>query len=100
MKIETNSSLAPEQSLLTLHAQSFENEIKDYDITGLKLVMQKLNFLSFEVDPYDISQLKTEEKNILEEFKLSQFMENPFDYTNIILRMIDLVENEINKNYH
>ena len=100
MKIETN--LAPEQEQIerSKFANHFENEIEKLDLEGLKLVLKKLNFLSFEVDPYDVTNLKSEEQNIMNEFKLMDSIANPFEYTNKVLKMIDLVESKINIKYH
>jgi len=100
MKIETNSAHEQEQIDRSKFANDFENEIEKLNLENLKTVLKKLNFLSFEVDPYDVSSLKAEEENILNEFKLSDSLTNPFEYTNKVLMMIDLVESKINIKYH
>lgn len=99
MNIQGNLEQSNEQSLVRDRALEFENEIGSLDLSAQKMILKKLNFLSFQIDPYDIDNLSIEEKNIIGEFKLATFLDNPFEFTNILLKMIDLTEVEINKKH-
>lgn len=97
--MQTNLPKAHEQSLVLNRAFDFTNEIKDLDVDALKMTLKKLNYLSFEIDPYDLDGMGQEEKTIIEEFNISDFLANPFEFTNILLKMIDTTESLINNKY-
>lgn len=99
METQDNLQQVDSQSLFRNRAQDFTNETSTLDLDGLKLILKKLNFLSFQIDPYDLDVIKQEEQSLIDEFKLNDFLENPFEFTNILLKMIDTTELLINKKY-
>ena len=99
MNIQGNLDSKARPSLAQDRALIFKNEIEKLELSELKMVLKKLNYLSFQIDPYRIDEMAEEEKNIIEEFDLGSFLENPFAITNMLLKMIDLTESAINKQY-
>lgn len=81
-------------------AEKFKNEIQDISIQKLHGVMNKLKFICHEVDPYDAHDISSESKLILDEFGLNDYLENPFSFTNILLKIMDFAEAELNKRLH
>lgn len=63
-------------------------------------MQKKLNFLCMEFDPYTDTELTQEEQNIIEEYELSDYIGNPFAFTNIVLQMMDILETEIKSRSH
>lgn len=80
--------------------ENFKVDIAKKSIAGLKVLSKKLNFLCLELDPYNNLDLSTEEENILAEFGIREFLNNPFEFTNIVLQLMDQVETEIKKRAH
>lgn len=58
----------------------------------LDIVIKKLNFLCLNFDPYD-QEPSIEVENILNEFELNDYLTNPFEFTNIVLQMLDKTDN-------
>ena len=78
--------------------QNFINEIKVSSIDQIKLELDKLNYLALNYDPYQgVDFASDEEKNILNNYKLMDYLDNPFDFTNILLQFIDLAQEEQSK---
>lgn len=76
----------------TDHLHRFEEYINKLGKKNLDLVIKKLNYLCLDFDPYALDK-STEAENILNEFELDQFCSNPFDFTNVVLQMMDITEN-------
>lgn len=74
--------------------ENFKFETKKKSRDGLKLCLKKLNYLCLEFDPFNADELTIEEENILNEYRLRETIKNPFEFTNIILQMLDIVEAE------
>ena len=74
------------------HLQRLEEYINKLGKKNLELVIKKLNYLCLDFDPY-AADTSTEAENILDEFELDQFCSNPFDFTNVVLQMMDITEN-------
>jgi hypothetical protein len=81
------------------HLQRFEEYINKLGKKNLDLVIKKLNYLCLDFDPYQLEK-STEAQNILDEFELEQFCSNPFDFTNVVLQMLDKTENLIKSREH
>lgn len=79
---------------------NFKNEIQKLSLKSLNLTAKKLNFLALELDPYDSMERPIEVENILTEYKLHDFLNNPFTFTNIVLQLLDTVETEIKTRSH
>jgi hypothetical protein len=73
---------------------NFENKLKEMSKNELDLVIKKLNFLCHNFDPYD-DHKSTEVENIISEFELDEFTSNPFEFTNVLLQILDKTENNI-----
>lgn len=79
---------------------SFEKEIKKLGKSGLEKLVKKINFLCLNYNPYENNELTQEEKNVVEELKLTHHLSNPFVFTNILLQMMDIVENQLKTKIH
>lgn len=51
-----------------------------------------------EFDPYQAEEASQTVANILEEFSLNEYISNPFDFTNIVLRLLDIAEEKVKNN--
>ena len=80
-----------------LFIQNFKNELESLNHLDLDRLLKKLNFICLQLDPYNCSTLSIEEKNILEEFQLEVYLDNPFELTRYLLQMLNHVEIEIKK---
>jgi hypothetical protein len=81
------------------HLHQFEEHIKSLGKKNLDLTIKKLNFLCLHFDPYALERT-TEAENIINEYELDQFCSNPFEFTNIVLQMLDKTENLIKSREH
>lgn len=88
---------------LNQNTVEFKTEILNEIITDfskknlktLKLEQTKLNYLCINYDPYDALEKPTEVENIIKEYKLEPFTSNPFEFTNVVLQILDRLEQEI-----
>lgn len=80
--------------------KDFQEHLRRLGKKELALVQKKLNYLCLEFDPYNDMELGDEESNIIEEYELSDYVGNPFAFTNILLRMLDMLEAEIKSRSH
>ncbi|MEX0798246.1 MAG: hypothetical protein WD025_02310 [Bacteriovoracaceae bacterium] len=92
---ENNEDLAGLELL-----EKFKARISKYGRKELDLVNKKLNFLCLEFDPYNDLERSQEEQNIIDEYELNDSLNNPFNFTNIILQMLDALETEIKSRSH
>jgi hypothetical protein len=60
----------------------------------LKTTEMKLKYLCDNFNPFD-QYISNETENILNEFSLMNFTKNPYEFTNILLQLIDKLENQI-----
>ncbi len=100
--MEKHSNLNKIQNLSERNelVENFKNEIAKLSVKSLNNQIKKLNFLCLELDPYNAIDLSQEEENILNEFSLKSFLSNPFDFTNIILQLLDSAETELKTRSH
>ena len=90
----------------TTHEEKFNfiteviSDFSNYNLQELKLAHTKLNFLCINFDPYAADEKSNEVENILNEFKLNDFIANPFEFTNIVLQILDKLDNEIKNRKH
>ncbi len=84
------SDLSQRQTLVL----DFENMLKNMESGQLDIVIKKLNFLCHNFDPYD-DHMGVEVENIINEFGLEDFTSNPFEFTNVLLQILDKTENII-----
>ena len=81
------------------HLHQFEEQINKLGKKSLDLLVKKLNYLCLDFDPYAL-EMSTEAQNIINEFQLDQFIYNPFEFTNVVLQMLDKTENLIKSREH
>lgn len=77
--------------------------IQDFSKLGLRTLKNhhtKLNYLCINFDPYDSMEMSSEIENIITEFKLNEFLSNPFEFTNVVLQILDKLDNEIKARKH
>ena len=79
--------------------KSFEENLLKLDKQELDLVIKKLSFLCLNYDPYD-SDIEDEVENIINEYQLEEYTSNPFEFTNIVLQILDKTENIIKSRVH
>jgi hypothetical protein len=75
--------------------QEFEKKILASDLDETELIFKKLKFLGLNYDPFQ-PVLNTECSQILESFGLLNQMSNPYQATNILLRLLDKTEEKLN----
>lgn len=104
MEKQLNSSLPRRPSEKEDLVNCFTNEIQKLSLKKLSLKLGQLSYLAENFDPYqgvynglDIS---VELLNILNEFKLNEYTKNPFEFTNILLQLLDLTQEEAKKRSH
>ena len=77
---------------------SHVSKLQSSTVKELNLSLKKLNHLCDRFDPFDFLNHSPEVENILNEFELSQFESNPFDFTKVVLKLIDTIETIKNSN--
>jgi hypothetical protein len=70
----------------------FEIHINKLGKKELDLVIKKLNYVCLNFDPYG-QEPSIEVDNIMMDYELNEFTSNPFDFTNILLQMLDKTDN-------
>lgn len=98
MKKQAIKSTSSTQNGSSNFLDNFRNEIENFGPESLELVIKKLNYLCLEFDPYQTDELQTTVENILEEFSLTEYISNPFEFTNIVLQLLDITEEKIKNN--
>src|SRR5690554_1131351 len=79
---------------------NFESDIQAMnDVEEVELLYKKIKFLGLHFDPFS-AQVSTECQQILNQFGLYQYLDNPYQMTNILLRLLDKVEERINNLKH
>lgn len=80
--------------------ENFKNEISSMNHGQLNQTLKQLNFLALNLDPYNTSDLSSEEIHIIKHFDLKGLLHNPFEFTNKLLQLIDLTQEEAKKRIH
>lgn len=73
----------------------FERKILASDLNEAELIFKKLKFLGLNFDPFQ-PELDSECRQILENLGLLTQMSNPYQATNILLRLLDKTEEKLN----
>ncbi|MGE3611131.1 MAG: hypothetical protein AB7I27_16185 [Bacteriovoracaceae bacterium] len=77
--------------------ESFEKTLKSMDdISEVELLMKKLQFLGLNYDPFN-SDISQECGQIMDNLGIREHLLNPYQATNILLRLLDKTEEQINK---
>lgn len=83
---------SPKDNLAIELVKELTESLEKSSVKDLNLTLKKLNYLCLHFDPFDFLNRDNESENILKEFDLEQFSNNPFDFTKIILKLIDTIE--------
>lgn len=73
----------------------FEKKILFADLNETELIFKKLKFLGLNFDPFQ-PEPNNECRQILENLGLLNQMSNPYQATNILLRLLDKTEEKLN----
>jgi hypothetical protein len=73
----------------------FSQENHSLSSNDLSVRLKKLSFLALHFDPYSPNLEDETLRNLVHEFKMEQFISNPFQFTNQLLLLIDNTENEL-----
>lgn len=84
-----------------LSAESFvlrfkETLQKTESFAELDMLMKKLQYLGLHFDPFD-QEVTSECQEILKQLDLAEQFQNPYQATNMLLRLLDLTEERINQ---
>ena len=65
------------------------------NLQDVELLMKKLKFLGLNYDPFN-QEIPSECREVMESLNLPLNLENPYQATNILLRLLDKTEEQIN----
>jgi hypothetical protein len=74
----------------------FSDKILTLELKELKILKSRLDELCLDFDPFN-PILNDDTQELLKIFKLQSVVENPFTFTNILLKSLDFLENEIKR---
>ena len=95
MMNENNIEQIPTQQINSSHELNFFSEIDHFSQTELQTLLEQLNQLCQEFDPYAPKQLSPEVASILKDLDLEKFLANPFTFTNTVLKILTKVESKL-----
>jgi hypothetical protein len=88
-----------DKELSSQQTSSIENNFSSTKIVlqqeELSLKLKKLSYLALNLDPYAPNLEDETIKNLIQEFELQNLISNPFQFTNKLLLLIDITENEL-----
>jgi hypothetical protein len=90
--ITQSSVLSHEEFLL----QFEKNLAQMSDIDGVEKLMLKLQFLGLNYDPFR-GEVTSECQQVMDNLGLTIHLQNPYLATNILLRLLDKTEEQLNK---
>jgi len=67
--------------------------------SDVEIIMKKLKFLGLNFDPFG-AEISSECSLLMEDVGLNQFLNNPYQLTNILLRLLDITEERLNNLKH
>jgi hypothetical protein len=77
-----------------LPVENFGYDLENMLLSELEVLIKDLNYLCLEFDPFN-PQFTEKTKRLIQRFNLEDALENPFTFSNSILRVLDRVENRI-----
>jgi hypothetical protein len=84
--------LSPKSFLLR-----FEDQVSQMmEFADLEMLMRKLQYLGLHFDPFD-QAVPTECQEIIKQLGLAEQVQNPYEATNILLRLLDITEERLNQ---
>ena len=75
--------------------QDFERKLITASLAEVELMMKKLKFLGLNFDPFN-QETSPECQKIMDNLELSEHLKNPYQATNILLRLLDKTEERLN----
>lgn len=78
---------------------SFKESLKGQDIAQLQQIAGKLELICTDFDPF-VPVLSDELLPLINEFNLVEVTKNPFEFTNTLLRIMTMVEEETKTKLH
>jgi len=97
MQNELNNQNHRQESSHLDHVKEQIDLLENASFKELNFKVKKLNFLCLNFDPFDFDTKEQEVKNILNEFKLEQYSNDPYLFTKVVLQLIDATENILNR---
>ena len=76
--------------------QDFKQHLKNASLTEIELIDKKLKFLGLNFDPFT-EEASQECQLIMDNLGLTLHLKNPYQSTNLLLRLLDIVEEQINQ---
>lgn len=74
--------------------ESFKESTAQKNMAELQQIRSKLNLICMDFDPF-IPVIDDQNISYLAEFNLMELTKNPFEFTNTLLRILTIVEQEI-----
>ncbi len=75
----------------------FKLETENKSLEQLKLTHKKLSYLCLNFDPFTAEANTQEVENLINEFDLKEFINDPYKLTNYLLQKLTDLEEAINK---
>lgn len=76
--------------------QSFEQKLQEMQsLPEVETLMKKLQFLGLNFDPFQ-EEVPSECRQVMENLGLTPHLQNPYQATNILLRLLDKTEEQLN----
>lgn len=79
--------------------ESFKSSLRETSVADLRDLQERLNLICMEFDPF-VPVISDEILPMLAEFNLIELTNNPFKFTNTLLRILSILEVEINSRLH
>lgn len=89
-----------QQTCFEDYIHGFRDLISNQGLNDLKIHERKLKFLCLNFDPFDSGKQSLEVENILNDYELEHHLGSPFEFTNIILQLLDILEESIKNKVH
>ncbi len=70
----------------------------DHNLEQLKIYKAKLDFICQNYDPFN-SKPSEEVEDLISELELNSLLEDPFQFTNQLLQLLDKTQNQIQELY-
>lgn len=94
----------PKQDLEPISAETPENFVAQFEARlramtqaeDVELLYKKLQFLGLNFDPFD-PESSSEVRDVIANLGLAEQFRNPYQATNLLLRLLDKTEEQLNK---
>ncbi len=86
---------APSRETTESFVLEFEKMLLATGILEAELIMTKLKYLGINFDPFN-PDVTSECQQIMDNLQLSEHLKNPYLATNILLRLLDKTEEQVN----